>query len=80
MYQNMFSYARLKIVTRCEHCDVDAYYRLTIEDFNNTDSYNLDLCIKCVRREDNKVIEYFPSIKSLRIEPISLVLIATSTT
>jgi len=55
---------------KCKHCDVDAYYRLTIEDFNKADSYDVDLCIKCIKSEGKKVIDDFPSIKSLRIEPL----------
>jgi hypothetical protein len=55
---------------RCEHCDVDAYYRLTIEDFNSAEVYSADLCIKCIRIEATKAIDDFPAIKSLKIEPL----------
>lgn len=58
----------------CEHCDVEAYYRITIEDFNNVDSYNADLCIKCVRTESLRAIRDLPATKSLRIEPLFSVL------
>ena len=44
---------------RCEHCDVDAYYSLTIEDFNDTESVCTSLCIKCVKMEMKKVIDVF---------------------
>jgi hypothetical protein len=57
-------------VIQCVHCDVDAYYRLTIEDFNKADSYSLDLCIKCIKIEAKKIIDDIPSIKSLKIEPV----------
>jgi hypothetical protein len=40
------------IMIKCVHCDVDAYYRLTIEDFNKADSYKVDLCIKCILNYD----------------------------
>jgi hypothetical protein len=65
---------------KCKHCDVDAYYRLTIEDFNNADSYNADLCIKCVKTEAKKVIDDIPAIKSLKIEPVLSVPSTTTTT
>ena len=55
---------------RCEHCDVDAYYNLTIEDFNDTESMCTSLCIKCVKIEMKKIIDSFPAVKSLKIEPI----------
>ena len=55
---------------KCEHCDVDAYYRLSIEDFNSTEMYSADLCIKCVKSEASKILEDFPAIKSLKIEPL----------
>lgn len=55
---------------RCEHCDVDAYYRLTIEDFNSAEVYSADLCIKCIRIEATKAIGDFPATKSLKIEPL----------
>jgi|GEM_PF-1373272 hypothetical protein len=55
---------------KCEHCDVDAYYRLTIEDFNIAEVYSADLCIKCIKIEASKAIDNFPTIKSLKIEPL----------
>jgi hypothetical protein len=55
---------------KCEHCDVDAYYRLTIEDFNIAVVYSADLCIKCIKIEASKAIGNFPTIKSLKIEPL----------
>lgn len=58
----------------CEHCDVEAYYRITIEDFNSVDSYNGDLCIKCVRTEALRAIRDLPATKSLKIEPLFSVL------
>jgi hypothetical protein len=63
---------------RCEHCDVDAYYRLTIEDFNSAEVYSADLCIKCIRIEATKAIGDFPTTKSLKIEPL-LSALTTST-
>jgi hypothetical protein len=58
------------MMIKCVHCDVDAYYRLTIEDFNKADSYSLDLCIKCIKIEVKKIIDDIPAIKSLKIEPV----------
>jgi hypothetical protein len=60
---------------RCEHCDVDPYYKLTFEDFNDTEIFSVDLCIKCVKIESKKLIDDFPAIKSLRIEPIYPVIV-----
>jgi hypothetical protein len=57
-------------MVKCEHCDVDAYYRLTIEDFNSAEEYSADLCIKCIRIEAMKAIDDVPATKSLRIEPV----------
>jgi len=54
----------------CKHCDVNAYYRVTIEDFNISEPWGLDLCIKCVKEEIKKIVNNFPAIKSLKIEPI----------
>jgi hypothetical protein len=65
---------------KCVHCDVDAYYRLTIEDFNKADSYKVDLCIKCIKIEAKKIIDDIPAIKSLKIEPVLSVLATTTTT
>jgi hypothetical protein len=42
---------------RCKHCDVDAYYTLSIEDFN---------------LDDISVIELCPSVKAFKMEPASL--------
>ena len=61
----------------CKHCDVDAYYRLTIEDFNSAERYCVDLCIKCIKIEASKVIGDFPAIKYLKIEPLSSTLTAS---
>ena len=55
---------------KCKHCDVDAYYRLTIEDFNSAETYSDDLCIKCIRINASKAIDNFPATKSLKIEPL----------
>jgi hypothetical protein len=63
---------------RCEHCDVDAYYRLAIEDFNSAEVYSADLCIKCIRIEATKAIGDFPATKSLKIEPLLSTLTTTS--
>jgi hypothetical protein len=65
-------------VVKCEHCDVDAYYRLVIEDFNNAEVYSADLCIKCVRIEALKAIEDFPATRSLKIEPLFSILQASA--
>jgi hypothetical protein len=54
----------------CEHCDVDAYYDLTIEDFNDAESVCSSLCTKCVKIEMKRIIDMFPAVKSLKIEPI----------
>ena len=62
---------------RCKHCDVDAYYRLTIEDFNSAEVYSADLCIKCIRIEATKAIGDFPATKSLKIEPLLSTLAST---
>ena len=62
---------------RCEHCDVDAYYSLTIEGFNDTESVCTSLCIKCVKIGMKKIIDNFPAVKSLKIEPILNPLIET---
>ena len=43
------------LMIRCEHCDVDAYYRLTIEDFDSAEVYSADLCIKCIRTESQRL-------------------------
>ena len=54
----------------CKHCDVDAYYRIFIEDFNNVDSYSADLCLKCIRAEASRAIRDLPTTKSIKIEPL----------
>jgi hypothetical protein len=72
---HMFTLTPLYVsMINCEHCDVEAYYRITVEDFNSVGSYNADLCIKCVRTEALKAIRDLPATKSLRIEPLFLVL------
>ena len=60
-----------------EHCDVDSYYRLTIENFNSADIHTADLCLKCIKVEASKAIEDFPAIKSLKIEPLFSTLTAS---
>jgi hypothetical protein len=65
------------LMIKCEHCDVDAYYRLTIEDFNIAEVYSADLCIKCIKIEASKAIDNFPTIKSLKIEPLFSTLTAS---
>ncbi|MDQ4012640.1 MAG: hypothetical protein M3146_02810 [Thermoproteota archaeon] len=55
---------------KCEHCDVDAYYKLSIEDINSAEVYSADLCIKCIEIEESKAVGNFPVTKSLKIEPI----------
>jgi len=62
---------------KCEHCDVDAYYRLSIEDFNSAEVYTADLCIKCIQIEASKAIGDFLAIKSLKIEPLLSTLTAS---
>jgi len=57
-------------VLKCEHCDVDAYYKLTIEYFNDSENPVTYVCIKCVRMETKKVVDDFPAIRSLKVEPI----------
>lgn len=55
---------------KCEHCDVDAYYRLSVEDFNNIEQSQANLCVKCVKIEGTRLLDDFPTIKSLKIEPL----------
>jgi hypothetical protein len=62
------------MIMKCAYCDVDAYYRLTVEDFNEKEPYNVDLCIKCIKIETKKAIEEFLTIKSLKIEPVFSIL------
>jgi hypothetical protein len=72
---HMFTLTPLYIaMINCEHCDVEAYYRISIEDFNSVDSYNADLCTKCVRTEALRAIRDLPATKSLKIEPLFSVL------
>ena len=62
---------------KCDHCDVDSYYRLTIEDFNSAEVHTADLCLKCIKIEASKAIGDFPAIKSLKIEPLFSTLTAS---
>lgn len=62
---------------KCEHCDVDAYYRISIEDFNSAEVYNTDLCIKCIKIEAFNAISDFPTTKFLKIEPLFSTLTAS---
>jgi hypothetical protein len=64
----------IMMIMKCAHCDVDAYYRLTVDDFNQSHPYEVELCIKCIKTESKKIIEEFPAIKSLRVEPVLSVL------
>jgi hypothetical protein len=59
----------IPMIVKCDHCDVEAYYRFIIEDFNNVDSRSAELCLKCIRAEACKVD--FPAAKFLKIEPLS---------
>ena len=54
----------LNYMVRCEHCDVDAYYNMTIEDFNDAQSVSNNLCVKCVKVEMKKMVflSYAPII------------------
>ena len=76
----MFSLALFvtKHMIKCEHCDVDAYYRLTIEDFNSAEVDRADLCIKCIKIEALKAIGDIPAIKSLKVEPLFSTLTAST--
>jgi hypothetical protein len=69
----------IMFIMKCAHCDIDAYYRLTVDEFNQSGPYKVYLCIKCIRTETEKTIEEFPGIKSLRIEPVLSALITTIT-
>jgi hypothetical protein len=55
---------------KCEHCNVEAHYRLSIEDFNSAQVYSADLCINCITIEESKTVGDFPVTKSLKIEPL----------
>ena len=68
----------MMMMMKCAHCDVDAYYRLTVDDFNQSRPYEVELCIKCIKTESKKIIEEFPAIKSLRVEPVLSVLTTTN--
>lgn len=72
------SIVRYKTMIKCEHCDVDAYYRLTIEDFNSAEADRADLCIKCIKIEALKAIGDIPAIKSLKVEPLFSTLTAST--
>jgi hypothetical protein len=72
---HMFTLIPLYIsMINCKHCDVDAYYRISIEDFNSVDSYSADLCLKCIRAEALRAIRDLPTTKSLKIEPLFYVI------
>jgi hypothetical protein len=60
----------LENILKCEHCDVDAYYKLSIEYFNDSKIRSMYLCIKCVKTECKKVVDDFPATRSLGVEPI----------
>lgn len=62
----------VKPVQRCKLCDVDAYYTISIEDFNSDGISVIDLCLKCAKKELAKIIQDFPSIKAVKMEPASL--------
>jgi hypothetical protein len=62
----------VKPVLRCRHCNVDAYYTISIEDFNSDDLSVIELCLKCAKKELMKIIDDFPSIKAFKMEPVSL--------
>ena len=62
----------VKPVQRCKHCDVDAYYALSVEDFNSDDISVIELCLKCAKKELTKIIDDFPSVKAFKREPTSL--------
>jgi hypothetical protein len=62
---------QVPMIAKCDHCDVEAYYRFIIEDFNNVDSRSAELCLKCIKAEAWKVIGDFPATRFLKIEPLS---------
>lgn len=70
MLKSHNSYQISNNMIRCKHCNVDAYYNLTIEDFDSELACT-SLCIKCVKIETKKIIDSFPAVKSLKIEPPS---------
>jgi hypothetical protein len=51
------------LMIKCEHCDLDAHYKLSIEDFNLAEEYSADLCIKCIENEESKTVGNFPVTK-----------------
>lgn len=61
-----------KPVQRCKHCDVDAYYTLSVEDFNSDDLSVIELCLKCAKKELTKIIDDLLSVKAFKMEPASL--------
>ena len=61
----------VKPVQRCKHCDVDAYYTISMEDFNSDGISVIELCLKCAKKELTKIIDDFPSIKAFKMEPAS---------
>jgi hypothetical protein len=65
------------LMIKYKHCDVDAYHGLTIEDFNSAEVHTADLCLKCIKIEALKAIGDFPTIKSLKIEPLLSTLTAS---
>jgi hypothetical protein len=64
------SLSNLERLLKCEHCHVDAYYKVAIEYFNDSETQTMYLCIKCIRTESKKIIDDFPAIRSLKVEPI----------
>lgn len=69
-----FSIVHYIQMIKCEHCDVKAHYRLSIEDFNSAQVYSANLCINCITIEESKIADDFLVTKSLRIEPLISVL------
>ena len=59
-----FSIVRYIQMIKCEHCDVKAHYRLSIEDFNSAHVYSADLCIDCITIEESKIAGDFSGNKS----------------
>ena len=57
-------------ILTCKHCNVDAYYKLATEYFNDSEMLTKYLCIKCVKIETKKVVDDFPAIRSLKVEPM----------
>jgi hypothetical protein len=69
-----FSIVRYIQMIKCEHCDVKAHYRLSIQDFNSAQVYSANLCINCITIEESKIAGDFLVTKSLKIEPLISVL------